>query len=1139
MRGLKRTRVFTGILTILLLGGGLVLHAQFTEGTLVGTVTDPTGAAVPGARVIITSGETGQVTELETNDIGFYRAPSLRPGRYEIRVEASGFKAAMVSDVDVNVNVTTRTDVGLQLGTLAETVTVTEATRLIETEEARLKDTFTTREITELPLNGREVFQLMSLQPGVTATAAPVISNVPSPTAPVTFDFGFQANGATPRANNFLLDGTSNNNEWLGGTPLIFPSVDAIEEFQVQTLNFSAEYGRTNGGIVNVVTQGGANDIHGTVFYFHRNTALNARNAFDLIDKTPLQHHQFGFALGGPIVKNKTFFFANYEGSRRKDGAPELTTGETPEFRNQVFALPFAPAGSIAAQFLQDFPSPDCVGNSRDTGSIADPAFGAFAVGPLDTIPDVCDVVASQVQDHRADQYIVRVDHNFADNDRLFVRWVANDAFADVSRQELINANMRGFRSPLDGFFADLHVGYTHLLSPSLINIFHFAFARNDSEIFFEVPSSTSLDMLETAGTPDFFAHLSFDDGVIPFGGPVYIPREFIFNTWTIADTLTQVVGRHSLKYGFELRYIQENSNYELETRPFYEFNSIFNFANDQPWLVEALVNRDPSSPNFGDFQDTPRKFRWTQWAAFVQDDWKVLPNLTLNLGLRYEVFGRPTETEGRLNNVTLGSGSTFSEQLANATVGRVDHLFDVDYNNFAPRLGIAWDPTGSGKTVIRSGFSLAYIESYSNLHTNASRFDPPDATFIDICPVCGWGTGVDYTFPFESDLENANPVTPNGGAVGVSIFPSATREDLRTAYSVQWFLGVQQEFLRDYAFSINYVGTHGVALYIREDWNRFTGDFCSDPLLIFDPVTCDFAEDRLTPGWGGGLYASNGDGSIYHGANAQVRKNFSRGFMFVANYTFGKSLDIVTEGGLGDYFNVNNYGLASYQGAADVRNRRLDRGPSEFDVRQRFTLTSLWDLPSPASDSAAVRKLLGGWQVNSIISLQSARPFDVFCTLLWFQGCDFNMDGLEKDRPNAPAGVQTSGFSNSELTSVGGVFGSNLTTARETFCPVDPATGSILTMFQAGGPCVTVGTNGTLGRNAFRGPALYSVDLAIFKNTDITEKVKIQFRAEFFNLFNRVNLFNPVGNLSSSNFGRSLSAFAPRQIQFGLKLIF
>lgn len=1108
---------------IVLLGFLLVsvsAYGQYTEGTIAGVVTDPTGAAVPGAKVILLDQATRQTRELNTDAVGYYRAPSLRPGKYEIRVEASGFKAAVLKDIEVRVNVTTRADVSLELGELAETVEVVGGASLIQTEEARLAHTFETRQVTELPLNGREIYQLITLQPGVSQALAPTISNVPSPNSPGTFDFTFVSNGATPRGNNYSLDGTTNNNEWLGGTPVIFPSIDAIQEFQVQTLNFSAEYGRNNGAVANVITKSGTNTFHGSVFYFHRNTALNARNFFDQIPgvKTPLLHHQYGATIGGPVNHDKTFFFGSFEGSRRKDGDPELGTGETADFRQLVAAQR---PGSIASMFFQDFPSPPCrPGTEEDAGSLVPPGpFQELAFDPTpDGVNDYCETIATQIQSHQVDQYMVRLDHNFSDSDKVFGRWIASHSPTDVSRQQLLNANHRGFRSPLDGFYGDLATGFTHLFSPTWLNDFRFAFNRNNTRISFEVPDGDTATALDSAGLTDIFAHLSFSDGVIPFGGVVFIPRTFVFNTFTVADTMTQTVGRHALKYGFEWRYIRENSNYLFETMPFYIFDSIFTFANDQPWLAEGLVNRDPSSPDFGQFTDTPRHFRWHNLGLFFQDDWKVRSNLTLNLGLRYEVFTVPTERDGILSNLVLGPGSNIFEQVAGARAERVSKLADTDYNNVAPRIGIAWDPLGSGTAVVRSGFSVAFLEAYSNLYTNVSRFLPPDAAWVDSFPIFGVGTDPNYTFPFEESPDFAAPSTPNGAVQGSGLFPPGLNPNIRTAYSMQWFLGLQQQLFGDYAFEVNYVGTRGVKLYVREDWNRVTGDICN-------ATTCDFFEDRLAPGFFQLFYVDNGTNSSYHGMNMQFRKDYSHGFMFTANYTWSKTLDLVSGPGLGDFFNVSN---GRYTGTQDIIDRAADYGPSDFDVRQVFNLNALWDLPSPYNGSSTLLdKVVNGWQLNTIIAAQSGRPFTVFCATQWFNGCDFNMDGTEFDRPNAPSGIQTSGWSTSEFADPDGIF------SVSDFCPGG------LTPFFLGTPCVPVGTNGDLGRNTFRGPVFATVDFAVFKNTSISEKLKVQFRAEMFNLFNHTNLFLPNGNLSSGNFGTSTRAFPSRQIQFGLKFLF
>jgi carboxypeptidase family protein/TonB-dependent receptor-like protein len=1100
-------------------------RAQFTEGTIDGNVTDTSGAVVSDAAVQVTNVQTGISTEAKTDPSGFYRVLHLQPGTYTVTVTVAGFKKTVLDNIPVNVNNTTRVDARVNPGTLNETVEVTAAAPLVQTEEGRLTNTITTREVENLPLNGRQVYQLVTEEPGVTATNAPVVSSVPSPTSSVTFDFGFIANGSTPRGNNFVLDGTSNNNEWLGGTPLIYPSLDAIQEVQVQTLNFSAEYGRNNGAIVNVVTKSGSNDFHGSLFYADRNTAYDARNFFDNFgQKAPLQQNQFGFAFGGPIKKDKTFFFMDYEGSRLKDSQPVVVTSETPLTRGK------AAPGSLAAMFFQDFPGPPCL----ETPGPADPT---------------CQAESPQIERNQADQYIIRVDHHVNSANQVFARWDSTLASGDVARQELFGAGIRGFTAPFDGSFGDLATGYTHQFSSNTLNDFRFSYSRNSSHISFGMPrNSETAGILRSAGLPQSdFAWLFFDDGTLPFGGELYVPRDFVFNTFKLNETLLHIAGRHSLKLGFEFNRIQENSNYRLFSSPFLEFSSIGAFAaGATPYLEEATVNAEFGTPNYGQFTDTPRHFRWNRWAAFVQDDWKVTPRLTLNLGLRWDVFATPSETKGELSNIILGPGSNLSQRIANnaTTVGRVKQLWDTDYHNFAPRIGLAWDPIGKGTSAIRSGFSIAYNEPYSNLYTNASRLNPPEANTAFVEPSLGIGTTnpIPYSFPFQPDPDFAvGPPAKNGGIPGLDITPNGVDPHLRTAYAMQWFLGVQHSIGHDYGFTLNYVGTRGVGGYTREDFNRFAGDICNQ-------AACSFANNRLNFGWGQITYISNESSSNYEGLNAQFRRNYAHNLTFTANYTFGKVLDNLTEGGLGDYFNTNGYGLL-YSGVSDIGKPHQDYGPSEFDVRHRFTLTGLWNVPAPKG-AGMLNKVLAGWALNTILSLQSGRPFDVYCGTAWFNGCDFNMDGLPYDRPNRPAGIKTAGFSNTQF--VNGLFGnpaltfspsgfSRTSPALQTFCP--NGLNSILDFGPVnsgpGSQCVPVGTDGNLRRNAFRGPSFKDVDLALVKSTAVSERIKVEFRAEAFNLFNRVNLYNPIGDLSSPQFGKSTAAFPARQLQLGLKVLF
>jgi hypothetical protein len=1110
------------------------LQAQFTDGDIAGTITDPSGAAIAGATVTITSLQTRHLDRTQTDKIGYYRVHHLPPGTYQVRIEAAAFKVMVLDDVAVNASATTPADAVLQVGTAREIVEVAAGAALVQTEEGRLANTVSAREVESLPLNGRQVYQLVTEEPGVTATNAPVVSGVPSPTSSVTFNFGFIANGSTPRGNNFVLDGTSNNAEWLGGTPLIYPSLDAIQEVQVQTLNFSAEYGRNNGAIVNIITKSGGNDFHGSLFYSGRNTALDARNYFDSVEKGPLRQNQFGFSFGGPIKKDKTFFFMDYGGSRLTDSAPIEVISETPYTRT------LAAPGSLAAMFFQDFPGPACLA----------PMY--YSSGVLN--PYQCKAESPQTEPNRSDQYLVRVDHHINSKNEIFARWDSDLASGDVARGELFTAGIRGFTSPFNGTYSDLATGYTHQFSNNTLNDFRFSFSRSVSHITFGMPSdSQTAGMLKSAGLPaSDFGWLYMDDGTLAFGGEGFVPRDFIFNAFKVNDTLLHTAGRHSFKFGFEFNRIQENSNYRYYSDPFFEFGSILAFAADSPYLEEATVNADYGSPNYGKFTDTPRHFRWNRWAAFAQDDWKITAHFAVNFGLRWDIFAGPSETNGLLSNMILGSGSNIFRQIAGATVGRVKQLWDTDYHNFAPRIGLSWDPTGKGTSVVRSGFSIAYNEPYSNLYTNSSRLNPPDANTAFLEPVYGIGTTpIPYAFPFvlNQDPDYTGAPLANGGigplSSNIEIYPNGVDTHLRSAYAMQWFLGVQHAFGRDYGFALNYVGTRGVGGYTREDYNRFDGDICNQ-------TSCNYYFSGYNPGWGPITYISNESQSNYEGLNAQLRKNYSHNLMFTANYTFGKVLDNLTEGGLGDYQNTNGYGLL-YSGVSDIEKPHLDYGPSEFDARHRLTITGVWNIPGPKGGGALKNKVLGGWGLNTIVSLQSGRPFDVYCGQAWYNGCDFNMDGLAYDRPNRPAGVKTSGFSNTQF--VNGLFGnpvldpnysalypdSRTSQALQTFCP--NGLNSILDFGPvnsgAGSQCVPVGTNGNLGRNAFRGPANKTVDLTLLKKTAVSERINVEFRAAAFNIFNRVNLYNPVSDLSSPEFGQSTAAFYPRQLQLDLKIMF
>jgi outer membrane receptor protein involved in Fe transport len=1068
-----------------------VALAQITEGSISGTVTDATGAVLPGATVIVKNIQTSDERQITTDSAGLYRVTPLRPGLYEVRASQTGFKTGIVSNVEVTVNTVVRADVRLEPGAIQETITVTsDNTSLVNTEEGRIANTLTTRQVQEIPLNGRDINQLALLQPGVTATLAPVISN----TQFNRFNFGFSANGASMRGNNYVLDGVSNNNEWLGGTPAISPSVELIQEFQVQTVNFSAEYGRNNGSVVIAVTRSGSNQIHGSLYDFFRNDALDAKNFFDLpTDPTILKQNQFGGSMGGPIRKDKTFFFVNYEGLRTQEGRSLRRTSETPQFRQQVATIR---PGSIADQLYKSYPAPACIpGTAVDGGSIYRPdltiaqvkqiPFSEFFTGPLDGVPDRCLTSYLDRRPIRGDQYSVRIDHEFTGDDKLFVRWLGDIRKTDSGREQLGGAITRGFKAPFHGNFPSLVLGYTHLFSNKVVNDFRFAFVRSKFGIGFQAPASGS----------DNFPTLFFDDGVTRFGGGVFVPRDFTFNNFMMSDTLLVTRGNHNIKFGGEIRRIFENSDYQLETLGFYEFNNVFSFANDSPYYLEATVN-----PVTGDFTRTPRKFRWNQFGAFIQDDWKINRKLTLNLGLRYDLFGVPTEANGLLSNITLGQGNTIGERVAGGRIGRVEELAKTDRNNFAPRVGFAYDLFGNGNTALRGSYALAYLEPFSNLYTNVSRFLAPESAFAVIFPLRFPGqtiSDIRYGIPAIPSPKFQTGLSPTGGIPGTRIAPAGLQSDLRTAYSQQWFFGVQTKLFGPMYLSTNYVGTKGSKLYIRNDINRFTGDLVDGRL------------DRYNKEWAGTFFVQNGSDSIYHGINMQLQKRHSSGYSFSLSYTLGKAIDTVSDPGLGDFTNVS---VGLYTGTQDATNTRLDRGASDFDVRHRIAAYGIWDIPSPKGPKL-VRGIFGGWQFNTKAEFQTGRPFSVICTNTIT--CDYNADGNGYDRPNTPA------------------FGNTLPSSGKQ----DYLNG----VFKATDfPRPVFGTNGNLGRNTFRGPNYMTVDMSLFKNIPLSERYKIQFRAEAFNIFNRLNLFLPSSNLTDTvTFGKSTAAFDPRQLQFALKFLF
>jgi hypothetical protein len=681
------------------------------------------------------------------------------------------------------------------------------------------------------------------------------------------------------------------------------------------------------------------------------------------------------------------------------------------------------------------------------------------------------------------DQFSVRIDHTLNEGrDTISARYSLNDR----EEQRPGDNSARAFR--VDFLEKDTNVSFnhTHIFSPQIINDFRLGY-NYDPQI-------------NRANFPDV-PHVQFSvagRSVSQFSqtfGYVF-PLDFRLHTYQLNDAVSWTRANHGIKIGGELRWFQENSEFAQFTKPLVTFEDILDFADDEVLSIQARVD-----PTTGQSSGTYRHFRSKEFGLFIQDDWKLTPRLTLNMGLRYDNFGTLKETNDRLSTLVFNSPS-----LVDGRVVAVKDLYGRDNNNWAPRLGFAWDPTGESKWAIRGGTGLFYSRIWTNFSGN-TRFNTPFSLPVTLSALTpGQNPNMAYRIPFTGDPAFARPLDALGGSTALRPSVQTIDQNLRAPYVWEWFLGVQRQLPGDWMVEANYLGNAGRKLLIRQELNRYTGD------------RADGAVNRVNQSFASITHGFNAISSIYQGLAAQAMKRFSRGYTVQVAYTFSRSIDADSEpfGG----------GVGEQQGSLDVNNIRLDRGLSAFDATHRLTANFVYELPflRKASRPASV---LGGWQVGGILSLQSGFPFTVVTS------DDYNLDGTFTDRPAAVNSLPRQ-VGDGPHAFLDGVFGERSRWAS-LFIPAAP------------------GTNGTLGRNTFRGPGYAAFDLSLLKSFRTpwftSEGSRWEFRAEFFNLFNRVNLRAPTASLgtfsaatglwSNVNFGRSLSSFDARQIQMAVKFLF
>jgi hypothetical protein len=1070
---LKRTA--QGMIAILFLA--LFASAQ-TTGSLVGKATDPSGAVLPGATVKATNQATSFSREATTDAAGEYVISLLPVGRYTITAQKEGFESFKLSDVVVSVNQNIRADVSLQVGKVVESVAVNAGVAEVETRSATVGKVIDETKIAELPLNGRNFLSLAVLQPGVVPAMELGSNNTPE--FPGGEKSDFQVNGLRLQSNNFLLDGADNNEPFLG-TAMATPSPDALEEFKILTNNYSAEFGGGGGSIVNIITKGGTNQYHGSIYEFFRNDVLDAEDFF-AIKKDKLRRNQFGATFGGPIVRDRTFFFFNYEGFRLRQGKTQIATVPSDAQRAGTFVVN-TPGGPV----------------TMNVASI-DPT--AAALLPL--IPHANSgtngFVSSPVQVQNTDQYNARIDHKITSKNYLSGRYF------------LINGNnQRNFTNTLFGVpinlpdyplkddyrIQNLAVTDTHFFSSALTNEARFGFnrgrfdsaisgvVRDPSTFGFNLPSTKPVKNMPLIALAGYTAFGTFNDS------PSF-RRE---NTYQFQDNVAWMHGKHFIKFGAQilLNHMDIPSSDSIG-------EGAYLFL---PEVETAAVNYVPIPDAFANFLQgqfnlftqaggvTTRNWRFSSYHFYVQDEIKLTPNFTLTLGLRYELPLPPVDSKNRVVAFRPGQQSTVHPNappgaLYVGDAGITRSTIETDKNNLAPRIGFAWDPKGNGRMSLRGGYGIFY-DRLIGLLPFQFGLDPP----FDIIPSIP-NVVENFVIPGSNFGDPFGGGSPFAGQTAqqvadANIFPlfsflQVMDPRMRTPYVQQWNLTYQMQTAKDVVLEIGYLGTKGTKAVQPVDLNTQIG--AGRPLV---PDYFQLSNYQTT------------DNSNYHALQVSANKRMSYGLTFLGSYTWSHAID----GGSipVNFLNPNSEAIFP----ADRTNLRLDRSNSAFDARHRFVLSALYELPFFKSSTGMTRSVLGNWQINGILTWQTGFPFTVLDT------SDPNQDGQPTDRPDL----------------VGEPLGSGTRTPQKWF---DSAA------FAHPAP----GTNGTSGRNSVVGPRISNLDFSLFKDFAFTEQQKLQFRAEFFNLFNHPNFDFPVNDFNSPAVGQIHNTRLPnRQIQFALRYSF
>ncbi len=1070
----KITNLFKTVSLLLLFT--LPALAQNYRSTIRGRITDSQGAVIPAAQVKATHLETNETRTATSSGSGEFALTLLQPGTYKLETESKGFSRSTV-EIVVSVNQDIRRDVTMEAAAgTHDPVTVTEYGLLKQSSPAH-GAVIENRQVTGLPLDGRNFLELSLLVPGATPAAQGSASSVRG-------DFAFNINGTREDSNSFLLDGVYNIDPKLNSVG-VKPPVDAIREFEIASSTYDASFGRSAGAQVNVVLKSGSNGFHGTVYEFLRNKSLDARNFFaPRNERAPqYQRNQFGFSLGGRIIKDRTFFFTDYEGTRLREGITRVANVPTLAERNGDFSQSLLPK-PVIPQGLQGagFPFP---GNQLPAPFINPIGQKIAALYPLpNRNAPFANFVSSPIQRDRNDLFDVRLDHQISAKSQFTARYSFNDRdlFEPFTGPTFAQIPGYGDRVPRRG--QNLMFSETHVFTSALINDVRLAYSRTASAVNQENQGRSlnqQVGMPELSRNPrDFGLSFITITGYSPIGDEYNNPQFSATNIFQLLDTATWTRGRHLLKFGFDIRKAQQNAFRDVQSRGFLTFSAFTLNAQGQPVPAitgNALADLLLGVPIFtgGARLDNPQHLRTESYNFFVNDSWRIIPKLSLSLGLRYEYNSPAVDVTDRANVYDV----TTRNLVAVGTNGVPRGGYKADKNNFAPRLGLAWTLTEN--TVVRTGYGVYYDQSAlatgEGLYFNAPYFN----------------LGLFFPLP-QLPLQLSNPF-PANFPVALPQSANAFERDLRTAYVQHWNLGIQRQLGSSRLLEVAYVGSKGTKLLAARDINQpRPGPKLPNPLITY--LRPDPRFEDIT-------YQESSASSIYHSLQARFQQRLTAGLSLLSSYTWGKAID-------------NASGIFTSAGdpnfPQDSLNLRAERGRSNFDIRHRFSLSYAYDLPFGKGATGGWEKgLLAGWQTYGVITLQTGRPLTV---------------ALLSDIDNSNTGRSNLGFGANDRPNLVGQAKLDNPTPERWF---NTAAFQFPTPF----------TFGNAGRNVLDGDGYQNVNFSVVKNTALRESLNLQFRAEFFNLFNHPNFDLPDNFLGSPSFGTVRSAQSPRRVQFGVKLLF